>query len=89
MPRPTDLVGVAPDEVGKGVGGDPVLGSIVADRVLRIGDARLPVPHLLIRETIDTMGGLVGMDVLRGTVVAVAADRSRPIVWLVPRDGGG
>lgn len=81
-----DLVGVAPEEVGKGVGGDPVLGSVVADRMLRIGDLRLGVPRLLIRERIDTMDGLVGMDVLRGTVLALGADRRRPVSWLVPPD---
>ena len=82
------LAGVAPDEIGKGVGGDPVLGSVVADRMLRVGDVRLPVPRLLVRDRIDTMVGLVGMDVLRGTVVALGADRRRPVWWLVPRDQG-
>ena len=32
------------------------------------------------------MLGLIGMDVLRGTVLAVGADRSRPVRWLVPTD---
>jgi len=32
------------------------------------------------------MLGLVGMDVLRGTVLVVSADRARPVAWLVPSD---
>lgn len=80
------LSGTAPTELGKGVGGDPVRGTVVGDRTLRVGDLRLPVDRLLIRDEIDTMDGLVGMDVLRGTIVAVAADRRRPVWWSVPRD---
>lgn len=80
------LVGVVPDEIGKGVGGDPVLGSVVADRMLRVGDLRLGVPSLLVRDRIDTMDGLIGMDVLRGTLLALGADRGRPVWWLVPRN---
>ena len=71
--------GAAPGEAGKGVGGGPVLGSVVEDRTLRIGEERFPVARLLIREEIDTMLGLVGMDVLRGTILVVSADRSRPV----------
>lgn len=77
------LVGIAEDEPGKGVGGSAVLGEVVEGQTLRIGAARFRVPRLLVRESIDTMQGLVGMDVLRGTVLAVSADRARPIVWLV------
>ena len=81
------LVGVAPEEVGKGVGGDPVLGSVVADRMLR--DRRAPsrrpaAPDPGVASTRWT--GLVGMDVLRGTVLALGADRRRPVSWLVPPD---
>jgi hypothetical protein len=73
------LVGAAEAEPGKGVGGSPVVGTVVADRTLVIGDERFAVPRLLIRDTIDTMQGLVGMDVLRGTILVVASDRSRPV----------
>jgi hypothetical protein len=82
------LVGTALDEAGRGVGGDPVLGTVVANRTLRVGEARLPVPRLLIRDEIDTMQGLIGMDVLRGTVLMLAADRRRPVWWLVPGEPG-
>ena len=81
-----DLVGTVQGDTGKGVGGGPVVGTVVEDRILRVGDVRLPVQRLLIRDEIDTMLGLVGMDVLRGTILVVAADRSRPVRWQVPTD---
>ena len=80
------LVGVPQEEAGKGVGGSPVLGVVVERQTLEVGEARFAVTRLLVRESIDTMLGLVGMDVLRGTVLAVAADRGRPVWWLVPPD---
>lgn len=78
------LAGAAQGEAGKGVGGAPVLGAVVDDRVLRVASARLPVARLLIRPEIDTMLGLIGMDVLRGTVLVVSADRTRRVWWQVP-----
>jgi len=83
------LSGVAPADLGKGVGGDPVLGTVVAGRTLRVGDARFPVARLLVRDEIDTAQGLIGMDVLRGTVLMLSADRRRPVWWLVPGEPGG
>jgi hypothetical protein len=80
------LVGVPQEEAGKGVGGSPVHGIVVERQTLQVGEARFPVPRLLVRESIDTMLGLVGMDVLRGTILAVAAERGRPVWWLVPAD---
>jgi hypothetical protein len=79
------LVGAETDRAGRGVGGGAVRGTVIDDRVLRVRDVRVPVPHLLIRDRIDTMLGLVGMDVLRGTILVVAADRARPVRWHVPR----
>jgi hypothetical protein len=60
------------------------MGSEVKDQVLRVGSAKLPVPSLLIRKEIGVAHGLVGMDLLRGTVLVVSADPSRPVLWLVP-----
>ena len=59
------------------------------DRVLRVGGARLPIPRLLVRDAIDSMQGLIGMDALRGTILMVGADRQRPIWWLVPDTRAG
>jgi hypothetical protein len=78
------LHGTAPDRLGLGVGGSAVPGSEVAGRTLRVGDARLPIPKLLVRNEIDSMLGLIGMDVLRGTVLMVSADPARGVLWLVP-----
>jgi len=78
------LMGTATPDSGKGVGGDPVTGSVIESRVLLVGGARLPIRRLLVRPEIGSMLGLIGMDVLRGTVLMVSADRHRPIWWLVP-----
>jgi aspartyl protease len=73
------LVGAAAADAGKGVGGDPVRASMVEHRTLLLGGEPFPIARLLIRDEIDTMLGLVGMDVLRGTIVVVGADRERPV----------
>jgi hypothetical protein len=69
---------------GHGVGGGQVVGSAVADQTLVAGGAPVNVPRLIVRESMDGQDGLVGMDVLRGTVLAVCADRAQPVFWLVP-----
>ena len=79
------LVGVEPDRVGHGVGGTAVRGTQVGERTLRVGAATFRVPGLLVRDEFGSMQGLIGMDVLRGTVLVVSADARRPLMWLVPR----
>jgi hypothetical protein len=81
------LDGVEPDRLGHGVGGNAVLGSSVADRTLLVEDVTFSVPRLLVREEVGSMQGLIGMDVLRGTVLVVSADDRRPVTWLVPHHG--
>ncbi len=80
------LVGIEPGHTSHGVGGSLVVGTAAENRVLRVGEARRSVPRLLIREEIHSVQGLIGMDVLRGTVLLVAADPRRPVRWLVPRE---
>jgi hypothetical protein len=73
---------------GRGVGGGETFGIEVHGQQLAVGNARLPIPRLMVGE--DGHGdalGLVGMDLLRGTVLVVGADRDRLIEWLVPRTG--
>jgi hypothetical protein len=71
---------------GRGVSGTQVHGSVVTDQVLRIGDATLPLPRLFVRPSSSAAApGLVGMDLLRGTVLMVGADLDRRVLWLVPR----
>ena len=83
------LVGDEPDRVGHGVGGSVVRGALAGERTLRVGGATFPVPGLLVRDEIGSMQGLIGMDVLRGTVLVVTADDRGAVTWLVPtrRDG--
>lgn len=69
---------------GHGLSGRQVVGSMVDDRTLVVGDARLPVPRLVISATMADQPGLIGEDVLRGTVLVVSADRTRPVYWQVP-----
>jgi hypothetical protein len=79
------LMGGATRSTGRGVGGGESFGSEVADQVLLVGDARVAVPRLILRDAMAVAQVLVGMDVLRGTVLAVSRDLRRPVIWLVPR----
>jgi len=68
---------------GRGVGGGTALGTELAARTLLVGGARLPVQSLIVGPEMDGRGGLVGMDVLRGTVLTVSGDPDRPVLWQV------
>jgi hypothetical protein len=70
---------------GYGVGGSASYGTEVTGQLLLVGDARVPVTRLTLRDALDDCGVLVGMDVLRGTVLAVTANRQRPVFWMVRR----
>lgn len=80
------LAGGALDESRRGFGlsGAEVEAVEVADQVLRLGGARVGVGHLLVRDQMPPPPGIVGMDVLRGTVVIVPPDVAEPVGWLVP-----
>ncbi|MDF2735669.1 MAG: hypothetical protein K0S97_2292 [Chloroflexota bacterium] len=82
------LRGSADGRGGTGVGGGRVVGSDVGECVLLVGDARIPVPRLVVRDEMDDPPGLVGQDVLRGTALICSEDPDRGVVWLVPRDVG-
>jgi hypothetical protein len=69
---------------GRGVSGTQSHGSLVTDQVLRVGDVTLPLPRLFVRPSPAAAPGLVGMDLLRGTVLMVAANLDRRVLWLVP-----
>ncbi|MEO8511770.1 MAG: aspartyl protease family protein, partial [Chloroflexota bacterium] len=59
---------------GRGVSGTQVHGSVVTDQFLHVGDATLPLPRLFVRPSSSAAApGLVGMDLLRGTVLMVGA----------------
>ena len=65
------------------VDGD-VIGGFATDQTLVVGGVELAVPRLAIREGMEPPHGMVGMDVIPGSVVICAADRSRPVLWQVP-----
>lgn len=71
------------ERLGGGVSGADYAGGSVGPRTLVVAGARLAVPALLVREQMHDPQGLVGMDVLRGTVLACASDLGRPVYWSV------
>jgi hypothetical protein len=75
---------VASERLGGGVGGSDYQGGFVGRQALVVGGRRLPVPALAVREQMHDPQGLVGMDVLRGTLLAIATDLRRPVFWQIP-----
>ena len=73
----------AAERLGGGVSGADYVGGSAGPQTLLVGSQRVPVPALHVRETMHEPQGMVGMDVLRGTLLAVAADLGRPLVWCV------
>ena len=69
---------------GRGVGGGVSVGTELTGQTLLVGGARLPVQSLIVGPEMDGRDGLVGMDVLRGTVLTVSGDPDRPVLWQVP-----
>jgi aspartyl protease len=70
---------------GRGVGGSESFGAELRDQVMAVGEASLPLATLIVSPEMDGRGGLVGMDVLRGTVLTVSGDPHRPVIWQVAR----
>jgi hypothetical protein len=78
------LVAADSERLGGGVGGGDYAGAFVGPRTLVVGGRQVDVPALAVRQTMHDPQGLVGMDVLRGTILACTADLTRPVFWLVP-----
>jgi hypothetical protein len=76
--------GGASERLGGGVSGADVLGARAGAATLVVAGRELHVPSLAVRTAMHEPRGLVGMDVLRGTVLAVAADPGRPVLWQIP-----
>ena len=72
------------EKLGGGVSGADVVGSSAGAQVLAVGGHDVPVAELAVRERMHDPQGMVGVDVLQGTVVACGADPGRPVVWQVP-----
>ena len=72
------------ERLGGGVSGADVIGSSAGAQVIAVAGHAVPVAQLAVRETMHDPQGMVGMDVLPGSVVACAADRSRRVIWQIP-----
>jgi hypothetical protein len=48
---------------------------------LSIGGVRIPVADLASRDEMDGVQGMVGMDILRGTILACNADPKGRLIW--------
>ncbi len=82
------LAGSASKRLGGGVSGADVIGAEVGEATLLVAGHELRVPSLAVRTAMHDPQGLVGMNVLRGTILAVWADPSRPVLWQIPATGG-
>jgi hypothetical protein len=78
------LAGGARLSTGRGVGGGEAFGSEVEGQTLQAGGGSLPIARLVLRDEVEGRGGLVGMDTLRGTLLAVNRDMAQPVYWLIP-----
>ena len=77
------LVGGQQRSSGRGVGGSEAFGSEVTGQRLRVGGAAIPLHSLHLVDAMEGRDGLVGMDLLRGTVLTVSGDATRPVLWQV------
>ncbi len=68
---------------GRGVGGTEAFAVEARGQVLIAGGHRLPLAALLIGDEMEGRAGLVGMDVLRESVLTVSSDPHRPVIWLL------
>jgi hypothetical protein len=78
------LAEAAPERLGGGVSGAAVMGWKAGEATLVVAGNEIRVASLAVRTTMPDPQGLVGMDVLRGTILAVAADSSRSVLWQIP-----
>ena len=74
----------AAERLGGGVSGTDVIGSTAGAQVLVVADHAVRVDTLAVRDSMHDPQGMVGMDVLRGTILAFAADPGRRVVWQIP-----
>jgi hypothetical protein len=77
------LAGGEQERLGAGVSGSDFTGSIAGAQVLDVGGHELHVAELAVREVMHDPQGMIGMDLLRGTVLAVGDDPARPVIWQV------
>jgi hypothetical protein len=71
--------------IGGGVSGADVMAGSAGPQTLAVRGHERAVASLKVRPTMHDPQGIVGMDLLCGTVLAVAADAARPVAWQIPR----
>ena len=81
-----DRGGPGPERLGASVSGADVLGERVGAAILAVGGVRIAVDSLAVRDGMEDPQGMVGMDVLRGTVLGCTADPAGRVVWQLPPD---
>lgn len=81
--------GAATERLSGGVSGADVVGSKSGPATLVVAEHEVPVASLAVRNAMHEPQGMVGMDFLRGTILAVCADGGRPVLWQLPGLGDG
>ena len=71
------------ERIGTGVSGAAVMGGSAGRQVLALGGRRIDVPALWLRSGMGDPPAMIGQDILRGTVLAVGPDASKPVQWQV------
>ena len=72
------------ERLGGGVSGADVLGVSAGEATLVVAGQNVPVASLAVRASMHDPQGMVGMDVLAGTILAICADIARPRVLATP-----
>jgi hypothetical protein len=72
------------ERIGGGVSGADVLGSAAGAQTLVVAGHEVPIAQLAVRASMPGPQGMVGMDVLRGTVLTCCANPRRRVVWRIP-----
>lgn len=84
--------GLPPVASGRGVGGTVIEVGELPEQVVRVGEARFALPVLSVRDRIPTPEGakddevphaLIGMDLMKGTVLAIAPEHDGSVWWFV------
>ncbi len=75
-----------PVRIGGGVSGADVMAERLGPATLAVGGHRIPVPDLAARVDMEGVQAMVGMDVLRGTVLACTANPTGRVIWQLPPD---
>ena len=74
------------ERIGGGVSGADVMAARLGPAVLAVGGVRIPIPDLAARDAMEGVQAMVGMDLLRGTVLACTADHTGRAIWQLPAD---